>query len=88
MGGCGALLVHKRDDNVNFLFEAMCSAPGGATVVDPSMPHTYVGIPGLLAGLKELHNQFGYLNWRKLFEPAIEAAKNGFRASCMVMIAL
>ena len=36
-----------------------------------------VGVPGMLAGLGELHQQFGRLPWKDLFEPAIAAARRG-----------
>lgn len=36
-----------------------------------------VGVPGMLAGLGELHGQFGRLPWKELFGPAIEAARAG-----------
>jgi gamma-glutamyltranspeptidase/glutathione hydrolase len=37
-----------------------------------------VGTPGLLKILKESHEKYGKLPWKKLFEPAISVAKNGF----------
>lgn len=37
-----------------------------------------VGIPGTPAGLFEAHKQFGKLPWKRLIEPAIAVAKNGF----------
>ncbi len=36
-----------------------------------------VGVPGMLAGLGELHAQFGRLPWKELFQPAIAAARAG-----------
>ena len=36
-----------------------------------------VGVPGMMAGLGELHQQFGRLPWKDLFEPAIAAARRG-----------
>lgn len=37
-----------------------------------------VATPGLIAGLYNLHLQYGKLPWKKLFESAIELAQNGF----------
>lgn len=37
-----------------------------------------VGIPGTPAGLFEAHKLFGKLPWKRLIEPAIAVAKNGF----------
>ncbi|MFN8613874.1 MAG: gamma-glutamyltransferase [Vulcanimicrobiota bacterium] len=36
-----------------------------------------VGVPGMLAGLGELHARFGRLPWKELFQPAIAAASGG-----------
>lgn len=35
-------------------------------------------VPGCVDGWAELHKRFGSLSWEKLFEPAIEAAEQGF----------
>ena len=36
-----------------------------------------VAVPGLLAGLEELHRRFGRSSWRELVEPSIELAREG-----------
>ena len=40
-----------------------------------------VGTPGLLRGLELAHRQQGKLPWRKVFQPAIELATQGFAVS-------
>lgn len=40
-----------------------------------------VGVPGVLAALKETHDRYGHLPWKKLFTPAILLARNGFTIS-------
>ena len=40
-----------------------------------------VGVPGLLRMLEIAHRDHGKLPWRRLFEPAIELAENGFSIS-------
>lgn len=40
-----------------------------------------VGVPGIPAGLWELHKKWGKLPWRTLFETPLSLAKNGFRVS-------
>lgn len=40
-----------------------------------------VGVPGLPAGLWELHKKYGKLNWRALFQEPFKISKNGFRVS-------
>ena len=37
------------------------------------------GVPGLVAGLYEVHQKFGSLPWSELLVPAIRAAEKGFR---------
>ncbi|MDP6803833.1 MAG: gamma-glutamyltransferase [Rhodospirillales bacterium] len=40
-----------------------------------------VGVPGLLRMLEAAHRDYGKLPWRRLFEPAIGLAENGFSIS-------
>ncbi len=37
-----------------------------------------VGVPGLVAGLAEIHERWGVLSWKRLIDPAIELARDGF----------
>ncbi len=40
-----------------------------------------VGVPGVLAALKLMHDQYGKLPWAELFQPAIDLARDGFPVS-------
>lgn len=40
-----------------------------------------VGVPGIPAGLWELHKKYGKLNWRALFPEPLKYSKEGFRVS-------
>ncbi len=40
-----------------------------------------VGVPGLPAGLWEMHKKFGALHWSQLFDEPIRLAQKGFRVS-------
>jgi gamma-glutamyltranspeptidase/glutathione hydrolase len=40
-----------------------------------------VGVPGVLAALKLVHDEYGKLPWAELFQPAIELARDGFSVS-------
>ncbi|MFC0410496.1 gamma-glutamyltransferase [Roseomonas elaeocarpi] len=40
-----------------------------------------VGVPGAVAMLEAAHKESGRLPWAKLFEPAIKAARDGFKVS-------
>lgn len=43
--------------------------------------HRAAGVPGTVAGLAEVHRQWGDLSWRQVVEPAIQLAKDGFPVS-------
>jgi gamma-glutamyltranspeptidase/glutathione hydrolase len=38
-----------------------------------------VGIPGTVAGMWAAHQKYGFLDWKKLVQPSIELAENGFQ---------
>uniref|UniRef100_A0A0X3PWW6 Gamma-glutamyltranspeptidase 3 n=1 Tax=Schistocephalus solidus TaxID=70667 RepID=A0A0X3PWW6_SCHSO len=78
LGGCSSFFVHKPDGHTDSLFDAMCTAPSGAKSPDASHPYTTVGIPGLVGGLKTMHQQFGKKSWSSLFDVALYAARFGF----------
>ena len=40
-----------------------------------------VGVPGVLAALRLVHDEYGRLPWAELFEPAIALARDGFPVS-------
>ena len=40
-----------------------------------------VGVPGTVAGLELAHKKYGKLDWKKVVEPAVILAENGFRIS-------
>ncbi|WP_063382850.1 gamma-glutamyltransferase [Pseudoalteromonas luteoviolacea] len=40
-----------------------------------------VGVPGIIHAMKQAHDKYGKLKWRKLFIPAIELANTGFAVS-------
>lgn len=93
LGGGGFLIVRTADRRV-VVIDARETAPADAhrdmfvraRQRDPgaASPSRYgglaVGVPGLLAGLAELHAQFGSKPWAELVAPAIRLAREGYPA--------
>ncbi len=52
----------------------------GVTVM-PQSGIDSVTVPGAVAGWSALHQRFGHLPWKDLFQPAIFYAENGYRRS-------
>ncbi|VEL24117.1 unnamed protein product [Protopolystoma xenopodis] len=80
LAGCGAMLVHDRENQSSFLYDFGCPAPNSSsTMDDPNLVSSLVGVPGLVAGLKVVHTQFGALAWADLFHAAKRAVLDGFQ---------
>lgn len=47
-----------------------------------------VGVPGTIAGLAEIHRQYGKLPWRRLVEPSVQLASHGFPVTVRYLQAL
>ena len=94
--GGGTFMLHWDNKNKKITtFDGRETAPSAATSelfidkttnkplkwIDAVVGGRSVGVPGLLATLKEAHNQYGKLPWATLFKDAIELAENGFVVS-------
>ncbi len=80
-GGGYMLVVPPANDPLVIDFREV--APGAATrdmFVDPAgrTPHRRVGVPGTVRGLALAHTRLGRLPWRRLVQPAIDLAAQGF----------
>src|SRR2546425_4519546 len=66
--------------------------PFGEELVHYAVGPASCAVPGVPAGLGALHERFGRLPWRDLFEPAMQLARAGVEmpaahASCLAMLA-
>lgn len=93
--GGGAFMLHW-DKSAQRLttFDGRETAPAGATTdmfldktgkaipwIKAVVGGRSVGVPGVLAGLKKAHDQYGKLPWDVLFKDAIKLAESGFIVS-------
>src|SRR5215216_8051288 len=65
--------------------------PFGEELVHYAIGAASCAVPGVPAGLGALHERFGRLPWRELFEPAMALARGGVEmtqahASCLAML--
>ena len=93
IGGGGFLLYHQEVDRVIRALDFRERAPAAATSnlyaddqgqVKPRQSvdgHLAVATPGTIAGLAEVHRQYGKLPWLQLVQPAIALAQSGFPVS-------
>ena len=89
IGGGGFLIYHEAKTGKNYVFDFRERAPfkstkdmylddNGKAVPDRSATGSLsVGIPGLVRGLKLLHDRFGKMEWAKLIKPSEELARKG-----------
>ena len=89
IGGGGFFICYDADKQVARALDARETAPSkafrdmyladGEIVPRMSIDGPFsVAVPGLVRGLTELHTSCGTLPWKRLIEPAISIAKNGF----------
>jgi gamma-glutamyltranspeptidase / glutathione hydrolase len=88
IGGGGFALVFsarsKRVTSLDFRERAPRDIDVGAferRPLGPAQRGALVGVPGEVAGLYELHRQFGKAPWGAVVAPAIDLATNGFPVS-------
>ena len=86
LGGDGFYQVFDAASGRAIVFNATGPAPQAATRerYPGGIPRTgpmSVSVPGLMAGLGEMHRQFGHLPWSDLFKEAIRYASDGFGAT-------
>jgi gamma-glutamyltranspeptidase / glutathione hydrolase len=91
IGGGGFLLYRSADGNA-YAYDFRETAPSGASPTmflkdgkyNPDLHHNSylsVGVPGTVAGLYLAWKEKGRLPWRRLVEPAVSLARDGFPVS-------
>ncbi|MBV2169097.1 MAG: gamma-glutamyltransferase [Bdellovibrio sp.] len=90
LGGGGFMLYHEAQSGKTYAIDFRERAPLAATknmyvgkdgVASPQRSQNgalAVAVPGLVAGLLEVHKKFGRLPLEKVLQPAIELAETGF----------
>ena len=87
--GGGGFLVYRAADGSDSAYDFRETAPAAASpemflsggVYDAERhhdSHVAVGVPGSVAGLHRAWSDHGRLSWRRLVEPAISLARDGF----------
>ncbi len=87
--GGGGFLVHRAADGSAAAYDFRETAPAAASaemfLTDGAYDfarhhdsHVAVGVPGTVAGLHRAWSDHGRLSWRRLVEPAIALARDGF----------
>ena len=71
IGGGGSALIADRDGQTEAVDYREVVAQDG------QIPASNTGIPGFVAGMAELHEQRGTLEWAELLAPAVEMAEGG-----------
>src|SRR6266436_497017 len=86
IGGDGFYQVYQQAAGRAVVFNGSGPAPAAATPERyaggiPRVGPLSVSVPGMLAGLDAMHQNFGRLPWRELFTEAIGFARDGFAAT-------
>lgn len=96
IGGGGFLLYYDAAGDTVRTFDGRETAPTAATEnylrwvseTDRTVPKPdarssgrSIGVPGIVRLLDDVHRQFGKLDWRDLFDPAVSMADRGFDVS-------
>ncbi|WP_239421887.1 gamma-glutamyltransferase [Bacillus sp. CGMCC 1.16541] len=75
IGGGGGMLVAKKDKAPTFI---------DYREVAPSSERGIVGVPGFVAGMAYIHEQYGEKPLNELIQPAIDYAENGFEVGSVL----
>ncbi len=93
LGGGGFMLVHGSDSGETVAIDYREAAPqragrdmfldkdGNVDQDKARFSHFSAGVPGTVAGLWRAHQDYGRLPWKRVVEPAIGLARDGFEVT-------
>ncbi|HSN52860.1 MAG TPA: gamma-glutamyltransferase, partial [Woeseiaceae bacterium] len=93
LGGGGFMLVHDAGSNETVAIDYREAAPrrasrdmfldadGNVDMEKARFSHLSAGVPGTVAGLWRAHQDYGRLPWKRVVEPAIRLARDGFEVT-------
>lgn len=98
IGGGGFMVIHHEGKDVAFDFREMAPRmaqsrmfldKAGKQIPEKSLTGPFaVGTPGLVAGVLEVHQQYGKLDLATVMQPAIELAEKGFKIYPALAVAM
>ena len=100
IGGGGFMVMYDKEANENFSIDYREMAPrlaskdmflnddGSVNKKRAREGILSIGVPGTVYGMWEVHKRFGSISWKKLIEPAIKLAEEGFIMSPFMVDAL
>ena len=93
LGGGGFMLVHDAESGETVAIDYREEAPrragrdmfldkdGNVDMDKARFSHLSAGVPGTVAGLWRAHQDYGRLPWRRVVEPAMQLARDGFEVT-------
>jgi len=93
LGGGGFMLVHDADSGETVAIDYREAAPrragrdmfldkdGNVDQDKARFSHFSAGVPGTVAGLWRAHQDYGRLPWKRVVEPAVRLARDGFQVT-------
>ena len=90
IGGGGFMLIRLADGSVTSIdfretapklaYRDMYLDDNGQVISNMSWDTIFaVGVPGTVAGFGFAHKKYGSVNWKKIVNPSVKLAKNGFK---------
>lgn len=73
IGGGGGMLIHNPSSNDFKFYDYKDVAP-----LSQSTKKSNVGVPGFVAGMEKVLQDYGTMDFEKLIQPSIDLAQNGF----------